>query len=93
MTDGPVLWVVRGRVQGVGFRHFTIQAARALGVRGTVRNVPDGTVEVRAAGPAERLEALCERLRRGPPSARVASIDATELPGDVELPDRFEARY
>lgn len=81
-----------GRVQGVGFRHFTIRAARALGLRGTVRNVPDGTVEVRAAGPPERLESLRERLRQGPSAALVEGIRTAE-PADERLPEGFEVRY
>lgn len=67
--------LVRGRVQGVGFRFFTYGRARALGLSGSVRNLPDGRVEVRAAGPREQLEALVEDLRRGPALARVDDVD------------------
>lgn len=92
MSESAVRWIVSGRVQGVGFRHFTIRAARALGLRGTVRNVPDGTVEVRAAGPDERLDALRERLREGPPPALVEGIRTADPPDDG-LPEGFEVRY
>lgn len=69
--------VVRGRVQGVGFRYFVRQAARELGLRGWVRNLPDGSVELEAEGDEAQLEALEERLRQGPALARVQAVDAT----------------
>jgi len=85
--------ILRGRVQGVGFRHFTILAANALGLRGTVRNAPDGTVEVRVAGAAADLESFRDRLRQGPAPARVDAIDATDLAESEALPAGFEVRY
>ena len=71
--------VLRGRVQGVGFRWFTRHAARELGVAGRVRNLPDGAVEVHAAADPETLARFVARLREGPPSSRVTSIDEQEL--------------
>ena len=71
--------VIDGRVQGVGFRWFTRTAARELGLTGRVRNLPDGRVEVRAAGDPRRLAELIERLRQGPPASRVTSIEEREL--------------
>lgn len=68
-------WHVRGRVQGVGFRYFVAAHARALGLRGWARNLLDGSVEVQAEGPAEALAFLEERLREGPPHARVDGLD------------------
>ena len=68
------IWV-SGRVQGVGFRWFTRHAARDLGLTGRVRNLPDGRVEVEAAGSPERLDALRERLRQGPPGSRVSGLE------------------
>ena len=67
--------VVRGRVQGVGFRAATEETARALGVGGWVRNMPDGAVEVEAEGPEDALRALEQFLRRGPRMARVTGAD------------------
>ncbi|MDZ4701485.1 MAG: acylphosphatase [Rhodothermales bacterium] len=64
-------WVVYGRVQGVGFRAFTAQCARAYGVVGWVGNRPDGAVVVTAEGSREGMRALEARLRRGPSMARV----------------------
>lgn len=69
--------VVRGRVQGVGFRDFVYTRARFLGLTGYVRNLPDGrSLEVVAEGPRADLEQLLEYLREGPRMARVDSIDA-----------------
>lgn len=74
-------FLVRGRVQGVGFRWWTTRAAERLKVAGTVRNLPDGSVEVMAVGDAERLEELERVLRRGPVMARVDEV--TEVPCDL----------
>lgn len=67
--------IVRGRVQGVGFRYCTAREARALGVRGAVRNTPQGSVEVHAEGSLAALESLAAWLRRGPPGAHVQAVD------------------
>jgi acylphosphatase len=66
--------VVSGRVQGVGFRFFAERAARELGVRGWVRNRPDGTVETFAEGDDQAVHGYIERLRRGPMGGKVISI-------------------
>ncbi len=78
---------LRGRVQGVGFRWWTLRLARELGLRGTVRNCPDGSVEVRAAGTPEAVARLEAALHAGPPHARVDVVEA--LPGPDELPPDF----
>ena len=70
---------IDGRVQGVGFRWFVRRAAQELGLAGRVRNLPNGQVEVEAAGDPERLEAFRGRLRQGPPGARVAGMTEQEL--------------
>ncbi len=72
--------VVRGRVQGVGFRFFAERAARELGVRGWVRNLPDGSVETVAEGEDEAIATFIERMKRGPLSSRVDRIDVAEAP-------------
>ncbi|MBM4183404.1 MAG: acylphosphatase [Gemmatimonadetes bacterium] len=77
---------VVGRVQGVGFRQWTHRTATRLGVSGTVRNLPDGSVEVRAHGAAEVLSELETALRRGPIAARVDRVDG--IPTTLEAPDR-----
>lgn len=66
---------VYGRVQGVGFRSFISYHARRLGIKGHVRNLPDGSVEIVAEGEKISLEKLIELARKGPPSARVDRID------------------
>ena len=67
--------LVQGRVQGVGYRAWTVRRARALGLAGWVRNRSDGAVEILAAGPPEALAALVAACRIGPPSSSVASVD------------------
>jgi acylphosphatase len=73
-------YLVRGRVQGVGFRYFTQAAAARAGVGGWVRNNPDGTVEIAAAGEPEALERLEQEIRRGPPGARVDQVAISDDP-------------
>ena len=68
-------FVVRGRVQGVGFRWFVQREAEMLGVSGWVRNSFDGAVEVLASGSAEQLAALAAKLRAGPRAARVDAVE------------------
>ena len=68
---------VSGRVQDVWFRKFTRQKARALGISGEVRNLPDGNVHVIAEGIHERLLKFLEHLHVGPRDAVVEKVDAT----------------
>ena len=84
-------WLVSGRVQGVGFRVFTQRAARGLGLRGWVRNLDSGEVEVVAVGPADRLGEFAERLARGPRGARVDEVKAASAPAD-DVGASFEIR-
>ena len=75
---------IEGRVQGVFFRARTRDQARRLGVRGWVRNLPDGRVEVLACGPREAVEALVDWCHVGPPHAVVTRVevqDAQPEPG------------
>ncbi len=69
---------VRGRVQGVGFRAWTIATARAAGLSGWARNCPDGTVEIHAEGDPAAIEALIRDCHEGPPSARVSGVEVAE---------------
>jgi acylphosphatase len=71
-------YIVRGLVQGVGFRWFVLRRARERGVGGWVQNRPDGTVEVLAEGEPTALEGLEGDLRSGPRSARVSDFSVTE---------------
>ncbi len=70
-------YVVEGRVQGVGFRYFVLREADALGLSGWARNLPDGRVEVLAAGDEAALEAFQGRLWEGPRAARVTAVDVS----------------
>ena len=85
--------VVRGRVQGVGFRDFVEVRARTLGLAGYVRNLEDHrSVEVVAEGPREKLERLIDQLHKGPGMSRVDVVDVTwgEPTGDHVV---FTTRY
>jgi acylphosphatase len=66
--------VAIGRVQGVGFRYSAVRQAQALGITGTVANLPDGNVEVTAEGAMPDLERMLAWLRRGPPGAHVRDL-------------------
>jgi acylphosphatase len=68
-------FIVRGRVQGVGFRWFVEREAHALGISGWVRNNADGAVEVLAMGSEQQLAALKQKLQQGPRAARVDAVD------------------
>ena len=72
-------FVVRGRVQGVGFRWFVEREAHMLGVFGWVRNNADGSVEVLAMGTREQLSGLRSRLQQGPRAARVDAVEEKEV--------------
>ncbi|HXG66106.1 MAG TPA: acylphosphatase [Blastocatellia bacterium] len=71
---------VKGRVQGVGFRYFALQAARRLGLVGIVKNMPDGTVEAVAEGAPAALDQFRSELERGPDYSHVTAVDEVEMP-------------
>lgn len=83
--------VVRGQVQGVGFRWFVTRQAARLGLTGWVANRPDGSVEVVAEGPAAALDGLQGALAEGPAGARVERVETSRgaARGDLE---RFQVR-
>lgn len=66
---------VSGRVQGVGYRWWTCKVADRLGVRGTVANRVDGSVEVQVCGPPDAIAMMVEELRKGPWAARVDGVE------------------
>jgi acylphosphatase len=79
---------IEGRVQGVGFRFWTREIARELGVRGSVRNLPDGAVQVEAQAESTSLAAFLERLGQGPPGADVTGLHRLE-PSTSPLGENF----
>lgn len=83
-------FVVRGRVQGVGYRYFALKEAEALGLTGFARNNADGSVEVVAEGDDEALRRFDERLREGPAFAVVEGVEASSIGGRGD--SRFEVR-
>jgi acylphosphatase len=83
--------IVRGRVQGVGFRWFVREHAQGLRLRGWVRNLPDGMVELEVEGPDDRVRELLAVVAEGPDGAVVAGVedqtdvDASELPNPFTI--------
>ena len=78
-------FIVRGRVQGVGFRWFVEREAHILGIAGWVRNNPDSSVEVLAQGTKEQLAGLRSRLREGPRAARVDDVEEFDTAPMAEM--------
>lgn len=73
---------VHGRVQGVGFRWWARAQAERLGISGTVENLPDGSVLIRAEGSAEALDRLQAAVEKGPSAAEVARIETDRWSGE-----------
>ena len=85
------VWLLlRGRVQGIGFRYFARGLARRLGLAGRVRNLPDGGVEIEVAGEAAKVEELKAAVRQGPPGAAVTAMREEPLPPADAAWERFE---
>jgi acylphosphatase len=84
------IFLISGRVQGVGYRYFAEVSAKQTGVTGWARNLDDGRVEVDANGTAEQLDDFEARLRVGPRFADVRSVESKEAPV-LELSD-FQIR-
>ncbi|MEW9808216.1 acylphosphatase [Mesorhizobium sp. ZMM04-5] len=88
MTERAVLVSIRGRVQGVGYRMWTARQARALGLRGWVRNEPDGSVAALVGGADAAVQEMLDLFWIGPSAAHVARVEA--CPADHDgLPDDF----
>ncbi len=82
---------IHGRVQGVGFRWWAQHQGRRLGLRGTVRNCRDGTVEVAFAGSPAAVDAMCQQLHIGPSAASVSQLE--EMAPPAQLPDDFTIAF
>ena len=83
---------ITGRVQGVGFRHFTRKKASTLGLGGWVKNEQDGSVRLEAEGPRDALEALLDAVREGPRMASVENVSADWQDASGTLDD-FTVRH
>ena len=79
---------IRGRVQGVGYRHWAMTAGLRLGITGWVRNRTDGSVEALIVGDDAAIGAMIDACRRGPAGARVDDVDIEPVDLDV-LPEGF----
>jgi acylphosphatase len=86
-------FVVYGKVQGVFYRKFVAEKLRRLGVRGYVRNLPDGSVEVVVRATEEELEEIRRILEEGSPLSKVERIEMEALEEDDLLYEGFEIRY
>ncbi len=90
MTRTARTLIVEGRVQGVGYRWWTVAEANRLGLAGWVRNRRDGTVEVLAIGDEANIDELAQRCRIGPPGAGVTQISCQ--PADDDDSEGFRQR-
>lgn len=89
-ADTALLVRIRGRVQGVWYRAWTVEQAAEKGLRGWVRNRRDGSVEALFCGPAAQVRNMVDACRRGPPAACVESIE--EATADVVADSGFVSR-
>lgn len=83
--------IISGRVQGVGFRYFAVETARSLDLKGYVRNLANGGLEVVAEGDQASLEAFVKRLQRGPAAARITNVQISYGPATEDFVS-FEVR-
>ena len=87
-TDKALLVSIRGRVQGVGYRFWTVRQAEALGLKGWVRNEPDGSVTALVGGPDDAVAKMLDLFWTGPRGAAVTGV--TSVPADAGgLPQTF----
>lgn len=91
-TPTPRRLLIRGLVQGVGYRWSMVEEARRLGVAGWVRNRHDGSVEAVVCGAPAAVDRLVEWARRGPRGARVDSVEVVDAVESVDLMNGFEQR-
>ena len=84
--------LVRGKVQGVGYRAFAARVAAQRGLCGGVRNLDDGRVELDVEGPKDQILVLIEAAKTGPPASRVAAVDVEWSPATGRFSD-FQVWY
>lgn len=84
--------IVTGQVQGVGFRHYTVQKANDLGIYGWVKNMPDDSVLIFAQAPEPVINTFIDYLYIGPARSRVVRIEKTKIIS-VALYNNFSVKY
>jgi acylphosphatase len=84
--------ILKGRVQGVGFRYFTVKEAERLGLKGYVKNLPGGEVEIVAQGDKDSLKKLVSRVKEGPSAAVVKDVNTNYRPLQREYAG-FNVKY
>ncbi|MDP2151614.1 MAG: acylphosphatase [Parvibaculum sp.] len=92
MSKARAHLIISGRVQGVFYRAFTEEAARSLGIKGWVRNLPDGGVEALFEGEKDDIEKAVGICRKGPPASVVRDVDVNWEDFRAEF-DAFSIRY
>ena len=85
--------IVTGRVQGVGFRYFTVRCANDLSLCGWVRNLPDGSVETVIQGQDEKIEEMIGLLKQGPGAANVSGMEIKGIESEHEELSGFVMRF
>lgn len=95
MSEVTLKIVIKGRVQGVGYRYFTKRRADELGITGHVKNNADGSVEIQARGEDAKMQQFLHKLKQGPENASVKKLDITETQkiNYILKSDRFHIRY
>jgi acylphosphatase len=84
--------LLSGRVQGVGFRYFAYMNAQKYNIKGYVRNLANRDVEIVAVGKSEDLERFLQKMRVGPPAARIDNISVEEL-SETTIYDSFQILF
>jgi acylphosphatase len=84
---------VTGAVQGVGFRYWAVRTARALGLRGWVRNSLDGSVELLVCGSEDSIESMVSECRKGPSAASVDDLEQSPADSGGEALEGFSVRF
>jgi len=91
-NNSSILLVVKGKVQGVSFRWFTVRAGRELGLNGYAKNRADGTVEVQAVGRKIDCDSLIDQVKEGPTMSQVDDVEISWVNANENFTD-FEIRY
>ena len=91
-NNSSISLIVKGKVQGVSFRWFTVRAGRELGLNGFAKNRDDGTVEVQAVGREVDCDSLIDQVKQGPAMSQVDDVEISWVNANEKFTD-FEIRY